>query len=158
MGVSTIPAVLDALVACARQAVAGMTLPKRPPVQVLDGGPHKDTKPEVIAIGFTGIAGEAAVENTRTVEQMAAEPNREQYDVTNIASVWLGEQKDPKLVRDRLFDLLDAVAGEIARDQSLGGLLMRARVSSQLLAPEQTSKGAVATVRFVVHCDGYTGL
>lgn len=157
MSVSTVPAVLDSLVALAEVAVSGKQLPKRPPVQVLDGGPHKDTAPEVIAIGFTGIAGEAAVENTRTVEQMAADPTREQYDVTNLASSWLGDQKDPKLVRDRCYELIDALADEIARDQTLGGLLMRARVSSQLLAPEQTSKGAVATVRFIVHCDGFTG-
>lgn len=156
MSVSSVPAVLDELVVRVRLAVEGMTLPEKPPVQVLDGGPHKDTAPEVIAIGFTGIAGEAAVEYTRTIEQGTIDPAREQYDVTCLASSWLGEQVDPKLVRDRLYALLDAVADEIARDQTLGRLLMRARVSSQLFAAEQTNKGAVATVRFIVHCDGYT--
>lgn len=156
MDVSTIPAVLDKLVVVHRLAVAGMTLPDRLPVQVLDGGPHKDTDPEVMAVGFTGIAGETAVESTLTIEQMTAEPSRERYDVTCLASSWLGEQKDPKLVRDRLYALLNAVAAEIARDQTLGGLLMRAHISSQLFAPQQTGKGAVANVRYVVHCDGYT--
>jgi hypothetical protein len=156
MGVSTIPAVLDELVVRAGLAVEGMTLPDKPPVQVLDGGPHKNTSPEVIAIGFTGISGEAAVENTVTVEQMTADPNREQYDVTCLASSWLGNQVDPKVVRDRVYALTDAIADEIARDQTLGGLLMRARVSSQLFAQQQTDKGAVATVRYIVHCDGYT--
>lgn len=156
MNVSTVPQVLDELVVRAGLAVESMTLPGRPPVQVLDGGPHKDTEDEVIAIGFTGISGEAAVENTLTVEQMSAEPNRERYDVTCLASSWLGNQVDPKTVRDRLYALLDAVAAEIGRDQTLNRLLMRARVSSQLFAQQQTEKGAVATVRFVVSCDGYT--
>lgn len=156
MSVSTVPPVLDELVVRAGLAVEPMTLPDKPPVQVLDGGPHKDTDPEVVAVAFTGVAGEAAVENTLTVEQMTAEPNREQYDVTCLASVWLGEQVDPKLVRDRLYALLDAIAAEINRDQTLNGLLMRARVASQALAQQQTGKGAVATVRYVVHCDGYT--
>lgn len=156
MSVSTIPAVLDELVVRAGLAMAGMTLPGKKPVEVFDGGPHKDTEPEVIAIAFTGISGEAAVENTLTIEQMTVEPTREQYDVTNLASSWLGEEVDPKPVRDRLYALLDAIADEIARDQTLNGLLMRARVSSQLFAQQQTNKGAVATVRFVIHCDGYT--
>lgn len=155
MSVSTVPAALDYLVACAGRAMVGKQLPGRPPVQVLDGGPHKDTDPEVVAIGFTGLAGESAVESTLSREQMSVEPDREQYDVTCLASSWLGDQKEPKPVRDRAYALIDAIAAEIARDHTLGGLLMSTRVSSQAFAPQQTTRGAVGTVRFVIHCDGY---
>ena len=65
MSTSTVPAVLDALVALARAVLT----PER--VQVLDGGPHRDTEPDVVAIGFTGDPGEACVTDTRTRERTA---------------------------------------------------------------------------------------
>ncbi|WP_433225603.1 hypothetical protein [Actinomadura formosensis] len=148
MSVSTVPAVLDALVARARAAL--------PEVQVLDGGPHRDTDPDVVAIGFTGDPGEAAVEDTRTREQLATSPDRERYEITSLASSWRGEEHDAKAVRDRVYEMLDALAAELERDQRLGGLVNRARLSSGAFAQEQTNKGAVATVRFVVSVDAFT--
>lgn len=148
--VSTVPAVLDAMVA--RFAAAF------PDVQVLDGGPVRDTvlEGDLICVGFTSVLGEPAVEDTRTREQMSSDPDRESYDVTSICSSWQGEQKDPKLVRDRAYEILDAIAAELANDQTLGGLCMRARLTTHLFAPEQTMKGAVATIRFEIHVDAYT--
>lgn len=148
MSVSTVPAVLDALVTLTRLAL--------PEVQVLDGGPHRDTDPDVIAIGFTGEPGQVAVEDARTREQLATAPDRERYEITCLASSWKGEEHDAKAVRDRCYGMLDVLAAELERDQRLGGLVNRARLSVADFAPEQTNKGAVATVRFTIAVDAFT--
>lgn len=148
MSVSTVPAVLDELVRRARLVL--------PEAQVLDGGPHRDTEPDVIAIGFTGEPGEVAVEDTRTREQLDVSPDRERYDITCLASSWKGNEHDPKAVRDRVYEMLDTLAAELERDQRLGGLVNRVRLSVLELAPEQTNRGAVATVRFVINVDAFT--
>lgn len=146
--VSTVPAVLDELVRRARLALPG--------VQVLDGGPHRDTEPDVVAIGFTGTPGEAVVEDTRSREQLSADPDRERYEITSLASSWRGAEVDAKAVRDRAYGLVDTLNAELMRDSTLGGLVLRVRLSTVEFAPEQTSRGAVATVRFVIAVDAYT--
>lgn len=148
MSVSTVPAVLDELVARTRLVL--------PEVQVLDGGPHRDTEPDVVCIGFRVPAGAAAVEDTRTREQLAASPDRERYEITCLASSWRGSEHDAKAVRDRVYEMLDVIAAELERDQRLGGLVNRARLSTVAFAPEQTTKGAVATVSFVVDVDAFS--
>ncbi|MBX6382164.1 MAG: hypothetical protein IRZ07_04190 [Microbispora sp.] len=122
---------------------------------MVDGQPL-DTDPDIVCIGFTGEPGEAAVEATRSRQQGATDPDRESYDITCLASSWQGHQSDPKTVRDRAYELVDRVAGELAADQTLGGVVMTARVSTEAFAQEQTSRGAVATVRFVVHIEAFT--
>lgn len=144
---STIPAVLDELLARARLALPG--------VQVLDGQPTTDTEPDVLAIGFTGSPGEPVVEATEERAQLAASPDRERYDVTGLASSWIGDD-DAKKARDRAFELLETFAAEIRRDSTLGGLVLSARLAVIAFAPEQTSQGAVATVRFSVRIDAFT--
>jgi hypothetical protein len=149
MAVSTVPAVLDELVRLVRLALPG--------VEVIDGQPVRDTENDMVMVGFTGIPYEAAVESTLTREQMSATPDREQYDVTSLASSWPGGDVDPKPARDRAYVLVDAVASELARDQTLGGRVMSARVSTQGLAQGQSDRGAAATVRFVIHVDAFAG-
>jgi hypothetical protein len=124
---------------------------------VLDGGPHRDTEKDVVCIGFTGTPGVAAVEDTRSREGLATKPDREQYDVTCLASSWRGEERDAKVVRDAAYALVDAIAEDLAKDQRLGGLVLRANLTTSMFAQEQTSKGAVATLRFIVHIDAFTG-
>jgi hypothetical protein len=148
--VSTIPAVIDAIVALA-QSVFSTT-----DVQVLDGGPVKSTDPNVVAIGFTGIQGEVAVESTRTRQQLTTDPDRESYEITCLASSWLGHEADPKEPRDYAYGIVNALAEALAENSRLGGLVMRANIRTEAFAPEQTSEGAVATVRFVIGVDAYT--
>ncbi|TDB88352.1 hypothetical protein E1264_11765 [Actinomadura sp. KC216] len=148
MSISTVPAVIDELVRRTRLVL--------PEVQVLDGGPHRDTEPDVICIGFQIPPGAPSVEDTRTRQQLATSPDREQYEITSLASSWRGEQHDAKAVRDRVYEMIDALAAELERDQRLGGLVNRARLSTGALAQEQTSKGATATVRFVISVDAFT--
>lgn len=149
MSVSTVPAVLDELVARWRLAL--------PEVQVLDGGPHRDTEDDVICVGFQVPPGAPSVEDTRTRQQLASSPDREQYEITCLASSWRGEEHDAKAVRDRVYEMLDVLAAELERDPRLGGLVMRARLSAAALAQEQTNKGATATVRFVISVDAFAG-
>jgi hypothetical protein len=149
---STVPAFLDALMARLRDALPG--------VQVIDSHPgdRRDIADEVIIVGFTGTPGEAAVLDTRTIEQVTRDPDRESYDVTSIASVSTGDADDDavKRVRERTYQLVDAVAELLAADQTLGGAVMAARVSADELAQAITDGGAYAAVRFTVHVDAYT--
>jgi len=145
--VSTVPAVLDAIVAAVRAALPG--------VEVWDGQPVKQTEDDVICIAFTGEPDEAAVNSTISLEQMARDPARESYNITCLTSSWKGEA-DPKAVRDRAYELVDGVATALATDQTLAGLVMRAMLSTQAFAQAQTDRGAVATVQFVIHVDAYT--
>jgi hypothetical protein len=145
--VSTVPACLDALVGAVRVALPG--------VQVIDGQPTTEVERDVVCIGFTGQPGEAAVTSTLTREVYARSPDREQYDISCLASSWRGDV-DPKAVRDRSFELLDAVAEVLAADQTLGGAVLRARLSADVIGQEQTTEGAVCTVGFTIHTDAFT--
>lgn len=143
---STVPGVLDALVALWGQAL--------PDVQVADGEPVA-VADDVIVVAFTGVPDEPAVTSTRTREQLAAQPDRESYDVTCLASSWSGVTEF-KPVRDRAYELLGSAAAALAADPTLGGRVMQARLSTEDLIQSQTDKGAVVTVRFNVHVDAFT--
>lgn len=152
--VSTIPAVLDALVQRWTLAL--------PDVQVSDGQPldHAD---DMVMVGFTGQPGEEAINSERTVEQMAADPTREQYTIACVVSSWLGAEEDTKAVRSRVFSMLDTMAAELARDPRLGELVLSARISVagytqyQTLPAEEDSAGGVSgDIRVVVRVDAFT--
>lgn len=149
MAVSTIPAVLAALVAATRAALPELT--------VFDGQPDRDVPDECVVIAFTGDGREAAVEDTRSVEEMTRERDRERYEITNLATSWLGSEQDMAAVRLRAFSFVDAVARSLAADQTLGGACMRARVSVAGLSQMQTENGAVATVMWTVAVDAFSG-
>ena len=144
--ISTVPAVLDALAARWTAAL--------PDVQVSDGQPVS-TDHDLIVVGFHDVPGEPSVTSTRTREQLAAQPDRESYDVSCIASTFTGGTEF-KPIRDRVYELVNAAATDLAEDDSLGGLVMQARVTADDLIQEQTEAGAVATVRFTVHVDAFT--
>jgi hypothetical protein len=148
VSVSTVPAVLDAILAAIRATL--------PDAEVWDGQPVKQTQDDVICLAFTGEPGEAAVTATITRDQMAVDPSREAYTITCLASSWRGEEGDAKAVRDRAYELVDGVVAALAQDQALKALVMRAMVSTQAFAQEQTTRGAVATVQFGIHIDAYT--
>jgi hypothetical protein len=146
MNVSTVPQALDRLVALAAFAL--------PDADVIDGQPIV-TDGDFVAIAFTGLQGEEAVEAVQTTEQMGAQPDREVYDITCLASSWSGDG-DPKVVRDQAYVLVGAFANALKADRTLGGLALRARLSTVALAQEQTEQGALATVRFIVRVDAFT--
>jgi len=144
--ISTVPAVIDALLA-AWAPLQG--------VQVVDGQPVT-SKPDIVCVGFSGEAGEPAIESTRTREQLAAEPDREAYGITCLASSLRGDG-NAKAARDRVYEMVQLVTDALAANPRLGGLVMRAMVSTESLTQMQTPKGAEATVRFVVSVNAFTG-
>jgi hypothetical protein len=147
--ISTIPAVIDAL-------VQNLTVVLTPcEVQVVDGQPVGDLSPDIVCVGFSSIPGEPVVENTLTPAVMARTPDLEAYDITCLASSWKGAQTVAKVVRDRAFELVGAVSAELARDPTLGRVAMRSWLSAEHVAPEQTTEGATCTVRFVIHVEAF---
>lgn len=146
--VSTVPACLSALVAAARRALPG--------VQVVDGQPSDDIDDDLLMVGFTGEPGEAAVTSTRAQQQGTPAPDRESYDVTCLAASWHGHHDDPVGVRVRAYELVNALAAELAADTTLGGTVGRSRISTDSFAQAQTERGATAVVRFVVHVEAFT--
>lgn len=151
---STVPAVLDALVALATNALSSAGQDGKP-VQVIDGQNVTTTDDDVVAIGFTSQPGEASVESTRTREQLTTDPSREAYEITSLASSWRGDD-DPKAVRDRVYHFLDLIEDELQEDPTLGGLVARVQLRSESFAQEQTKVGPVATVLFIIAVDAYT--
>jgi hypothetical protein len=147
--VSTVPACLDVLVAAAGRALPG--------VQVVDGQPYEDIDDDLVMIGFTGEPGEVAVAVNRSQQQAATAPDRESYDVTCLAAAWGGDGENPAPVRNRAYGFVNALAAELASDPTLGGVVGRSRISTDAFAQAQTTKGATAVVRFVVHIEAFTG-
>lgn len=146
--ISTAPACIDALVERLRAV-----LPQEgdDAVKVFDGGPTRESEvtADVICIAYSPD-DDSVITDTRTREQMSADPDSERYDIIGLASSWMGENPNAKAVRDRAYSLVDLLAAELAGDQTLGGVVMRAFVSSTTLGQSQTSKGAVATVTFTI--------
>jgi hypothetical protein len=145
--VSTLPAALDALL----QAL-GLALPDK--VQLIDGQPIR-TDPDIIAIGFNGEPETEMITTTRRRADRGGRSDSETHDISCIASSWRGDT-DPKLVRDRAFELIDLVAAELARDRTLDRTVARAYLTVSGVAPVQTTKGAMCTVRFTIRIDAFT--
>jgi hypothetical protein len=148
--VSTIPAVLDALLAAVRAAM--------PDVQVCDGQPVEDLADEVVVVGWQ--VERLAVTTGYSREDAGGVSDREVYDIAGLVSVVTGDT-EMKPVRDRAYALWDLLVAELRRDQTLGGLCMRARpfVTSydqvQTQGDAESSGGASATIGWVVLVDAF---
>lgn len=147
--VSTVPAVLDALVSIAQSAVPGG--------QVFDGPPTEEMKGDLIMIGFAWPLGTPAVTASRAQRQYAPDPDTESYDVASLFCAWPGGETNLQTARDRVFAMIDAFAAGLATSEVLTGLVMDARVSAGTYIPEQTTNGASATVLVTVHIEAVTG-
>lgn len=147
--VSTVPTVIDALVARFGQAI--------PDAHVCDALPISDRDSnDWILIGFTSQTDEQAVSSSLTVEQMTADPSREQYDISCLVSAWKGAEDDVKAVRDRAYELVNAMLTELARDPKLGGLVLRASLTTQNLDQYYSEGGVSADVRVTISVDAFT--
>lgn len=143
--ISTVPAVLDALVALTARVAPG--------VQVIDSQPL-EVEQDFIAIGFDED-GADAVEVVQTTGQLKGPRDREQYNVACLISAWSGDT-DPKPVRDRAFELAGLLNGGLKADPRLGGLVMNVRLSLTALSQTQDEKGATATLRVSLRVDAFT--
>src|SRR6478752_9741054 len=112
--VSLVPEALVALVAVTRDALASAGTDAQP-VQVLYGQPVTTTEDDVVAIGFTGVPGEAAVESTRTREQLTTDPDREAFEITCLASSWRGDDSMQQVV-DRVYQFINLINDSIQED------------------------------------------
>ncbi|PZG53129.1 hypothetical protein C1I98_06115 [Spongiactinospora gelatinilytica] len=157
--VSTVPACLRALVAAAERAVPPRVVRGREvPVTVVLGQPNvgQMDSDEMVLIAFTGEPGDAAVTSTRTQRQATPAPDRESYDVTCLATSWHGHDDEPLPVLDRTYEMVNALAAELAADGTLGGVVGRTRISTDQLVQVQTDHGATAVLRFTVHVEAFT--
>jgi hypothetical protein len=146
---STVPAVIDELVRRFGLAI--------PDAHVCDALPISDRDSnDWILIGFAGQTDEQAVSSSLTVEQMTADPSREQYEISCIVSAWKGVEDDVKSVRDRAYELVNAMTAELARDPKLGGLVLRAILSAQTLDQYYSEGGVSADVRVTISVDAFT--
>jgi hypothetical protein len=147
--ISTVPAVIDELVSRFSQSVTDAQVCDALPRDDGDGGDY-------IFVGFAGVDDQQAATNSVTIEQMASAPGREQYTISCLVSAWRGVQDDVKLVRDRAYELLDAMAAELARDQTLGGLVVRATLTAASLDQYFSQGGVSVDIRAVISADAFT--
>ncbi|MBO4272386.1 hypothetical protein [Microbispora triticiradicis] len=124
-----------------------------PEVQVVDGQPIAAST-DLLCVGYTGTPTEPAVEAAQYLTQLAPTPDREQYDVACLAAILRGNA-DAREVREAVFGRVGAVRSALARDPTLGDLVMAARLSVLDLTQQQTPKGALAEIRFAIHIDAY---
>lgn len=148
MATSTIPAAIDWLVAAFSAAVPDATVTDGQPINMAD---------DLIMVAFTGEPGAPAVQVTRDRESMSGVPEREQYEITCMVSAWKGVMDDVKTVRDRAFELVDAMAAELRTDQTLGGIALSARLSVANIAAYFTTDGVSVDVQVTVEVDAFTG-
>lgn len=149
MSLSTVPLVLTALVALTRDVLPDT-------VDLFDGQPDRDVADETVVIGFTGNAMDAAVEDTRSVEEITRDRDRERYEITCLATSWLGEDYAMEEVRARVFTFVDGISSRIAADHTMGGVCGKSRVSTTAVAQAQTDTGPVVTVMFTIFVDAFT--
>ncbi|HLS44289.1 MAG TPA: hypothetical protein VK045_02535 [Ornithinicoccus sp.] len=141
---STIPAVLDTLVArWTATPPAGLR-----PDQVFDGPPAGGyVGTEGLAVGAS-IDDDDVVAFTRAISDLRGGP-REQYPVTCL--IWCGSgDTATKPRRDRVAAILDALEQTLLDDPTLGGAVSRAWLTGGAFQQRQTGRGVLVTATFQV--------
>lgn len=140
---STIPAVLDGLVAAFRAN------PVLADVQVVDGEPAGGLDGPTVLVGYDGET--ATVEADRAAHLTGG---RETYTIPSMIWVWTGAT-DPAPVRTRAFELLTAVEAHLTTDPTVGGAASRAHLTVVDFGQSQTPDGATVGLRFAIHVDAF---
>lgn len=151
---STVPDVLEALTA--RFALA-VEPDGKASLAVTDGQPTNEAD-DLVMIGFTGTPGEESVTMTLTSEQMAADPTREQYEITNLVSSWRGTEDDAvatAAARRRVYAMVDVMSGELARDPRLNELAMSVQLTTGNLRQYLSEGGVSVDLQVVISVDAY---
>lgn len=107
---------------------------------------------QVLGVGYAGQAEETDVE--ATVGRDGLTDEREQFTIRCAVAVLSGDT-DVAAARQCAYGLLAAAGAAIARDRTLGGLVLRAGIGGHSLMQEQTDRGIQATVVFTVDCDAF---
>lgn len=147
---TAIPAALAGLLAQIRSAV-DLTA-----VSVHDGKPEGDILPDWIAVGYNPTEGASAVDFAREWGGIGAQRVNEAFAIHCTLRCGGGDADDESELdyRTRAFDLLDLVIAAVAADYTLGASVREAAVlGTGALEVADTSKGAVAGLRFRVECE-----
>jgi hypothetical protein len=147
---STVPAAISGLVA-AFKASDGL-----PGVKVLDGPAiTSQAVLKVLAVGWTPIVGEAAVEAQSAPDALSGNRSEEQYTVRCTVATLAGST-DVGAAREAAYDIFSAACDAIGQDQSLGKSVMRAYVGGHSLVPEQIDRGMQINLVFEVNVEAFT--
>lgn len=133
---STIPAVIDALLALlrARPELAA-------PVEVFDGFPRR----VIDNLDFVAVGGksEPVADGTQAAAVLGNRRRDETYTVRVYCSSSRGTQ-DQKVTRDRAFALMAAAEDAIRADPTLGGRVKSAQVGGRIVLQETDADTAEA--------------
>lgn len=105
-------------------------------VQVVDGPPVSYIRSECVAVGIT--TEDASVESGTA--QAGLRASRETIDVINLVRVWSGNT-DLGPLRDRAYQLLDAVDAHLRADPSVSGAVAFARLVGHVYTPVRNEDG-----------------
>lgn len=147
---STVPDAIGALYAAtsAEDALPGVMVTDGPKVT-------SDAATQVLTIGYPGGDEDVAAEVSASPDGWDSRPDRESYSISCAASVANGDG-DLAAARVAAYAIVNGVGGILAADQTLGGIVLRARLGSSTLHQSQTKRGAVVTVSFTVAVDAFT--
>lgn len=147
--ISSVPTALDGLLTTLRAApgLAGVAV---------DDGPNVtgSSRKEAIAVGFEDENGQMpAVEMQSELGGPVMNPAREQYTVNCLLQVVASTMS---AARARVYELLAEVITTLNADQTLGGVVMSARVATHTLTQKASTKGKLASLAVAVDCDAWT--
>lgn len=147
--VSTVPAVISALVTSVTNAL--------PDVQVIDGEPLNNLKPDFVAIGWDDQS--PAIVMDRMIPGLPKRRGREEsYEIACHAVSWRGGANAAQTVLARCFEMYNDIQAALLADHTLGGAATQAEVSAAAYTPAQTDKGPIGSLRFSIHVDAWRPL
>jgi hypothetical protein len=144
---STIPAVLDAI-------IAGITAAADDSTQVIDGQP-RNLEDDYIAIGFMQNPDQVAVSIQDTADSASLASVREVYEIACEVSSFVGDEDGQKAARDRAFQLLAVVDGVLAANRHPADIGGPAQIIVGGLLQGVIGTGVIATVQFTIRIDAW---
>lgn len=147
---STVPAAINGLVAVFKAAdgLSGVT--------VLDGPAiASQAALKVLAVGWTSVMGEVAVEAQSAPDALGGRRSEEEYTVRCTVAVLSGST-GVGAARESAYGIFGAACDAVGQDQRLGGAVMRAYVGGHSLVPEQTDRGMQINLTFEVNVEAFT--
>jgi hypothetical protein len=119
---------------------------------VVDRRPY-DPRRRFLAVGWDN-SDQPAVHVARGFTSAAGTQNTESVDVTNLLSLWAGNELkvDAEAEAFAAFDVFDQA---LAADLQLGDAAMLASISTYEYQPAQAAEGVLAQIRFTVHVEAW---
>lgn len=149
---SKLPDAMDGLVAVFTAA------PEMAGVPVRDGpSTSQATVQEILSVGYTGSEDETDAEAQASAEGFNPVRDREQFTIRCAAAVLQGTGSI-SVARRRAYEIVGGAGAALARDHTLGGIVLRAMIGTHSLSQDLTDRGVQVVVVFGVDCDAYSGL